>query len=420
MAAYDYFNLPSDISCEPAVREFCEKLFDGAAKSMDPGEQEVVRLLPLLLEAELRAARLLAERTDFEFGGGYPVCGPTALAGTDFVSDFGDNCFILSIGNDDPLPLQASGNTELQRSLREIEQFFSSLRIAAAFMRRGEFERALDHLEKPTPFCFPLGNMKCCKEGPLAGCAGSGNRFLTCNPAFAYDDGGKDLQRRALDLRLVLLHKISEQHLKSEEPNLDKLKQLLRKTLEAAESCKRSDEVAQIIARLVINRVDPIFFEDSKREFVHALLEAAVAVCPHDDLKNKLALLITTMAIQSVRERDDYQTAADMLRKAYRLYPDQPRTRTNLIDALATLAGRVLETDDDLPPSLHGHYPASSLLWSSPNLTGASVLSASQISSVSGTVYAGAISWNPFAARGEIQSPRTTYGIRHHPLAHEY
>jgi len=29
------------------------------------------------------------------------------------------------------------------------------------------------------------------------------------------------------------------------------------------------------------------------------------------------------------------------------------------------------------PPSLHGHYPASTLLWSSPSLTAASVLSAS-------------------------------------------
>src|ERR1700692_3635904 len=32
----------------------------------------------------------------------------------------------------------------------------------------------------------------------------------------------------------------------------------------------------------------------------------------------------------------------------------------------------------DLPPLLHGHYPASSLLRSSPPLTGASVLSASR------------------------------------------
>src|SRR5665647_2165586 len=33
----------------------------------------------------------------------------------------------------------------------------------------------------------------------------------------------------------------------------------------------------------------------------------------------------------------------------------------------------------DLPPSLHGHYPASSLLRSSPPLGGASVLSASRV-----------------------------------------
>src|SRR5712671_4780946 len=35
--------------------------------------------------------------------------------------------------------------------------------------------------------------------------------------------------------------------------------------------------------------------------------------------------------------------------------------------------------DDDPPPSLHGHYPTSSLLRSSPPLSGASVLSASRL-----------------------------------------
>src|SRR5713226_2752499 len=34
---------------------------------------------------------------------------------------------------------------------------------------------------------------------------------------------------------------------------------------------------------------------------------------------------------------------------------------------------------DDPPPSLHGHYPASSLLRGSPPLPGASVLSASRL-----------------------------------------
>src|ERR1700675_441092 len=34
---------------------------------------------------------------------------------------------------------------------------------------------------------------------------------------------------------------------------------------------------------------------------------------------------------------------------------------------------------DDLPPLLHGHYPASTLLQGSPPLSGASVLSASRL-----------------------------------------
>ena len=36
-------------------------------------------------------------------------------------------------------------------------------------------------------------------------------------------------------------------------------------------------------------------------------------------------------------------------------------------------------TVSDPPPSLHGHYPASSLLWGGPSLTGPSVLSASRV-----------------------------------------
>src|SRR5208282_1002034 len=36
-------------------------------------------------------------------------------------------------------------------------------------------------------------------------------------------------------------------------------------------------------------------------------------------------------------------------------------------------------TVSDPPPSLHGHYPASSLLWGGPRLTGPSVLSASRV-----------------------------------------
>src|SRR5208337_212990 len=37
----------------------------------------------------------------------------------------------------------------------------------------------------------------------------------------------------------------------------------------------------------------------------------------------------------------------------------------------------------DPPPSLHGHYPASSLLWGGPRLTGPSVLSASRVNRLS-------------------------------------
>ena len=40
-------------------------------------------------------------------------------------------------------------------------------------------------------------------------------------------------------------------------------------------------------------------------------------------------------------------------------------------------------TVSDPPPSLHGHYPASSLLWGGARLTGPSVLSASRVNRLS-------------------------------------
>ena len=44
-------------------------------------------------------------------------------------------------------------------------------------------------------------------------------------------------------------------------------------------------------------------------------------------------------------------------------------------------------TVSDPPPSLHGHYPASSLLWGGPRLTGPSVLSASRVHRLSTAVW---------------------------------
>src|SRR6516164_6435761 len=60
---------------------------------------------------------------------------------------------------------------------------------------------------------------------------------------------------------------------------------------------------------------------------------------------------------------------------------------------------RLTRNNGDGPlPSLHGHYPASSLLWSSPNLTGASVLSASR--------FCNAMNFQPFGVF--VQALRNT------------
>ena len=59
---------------------------------------------------------------------------------------------------------------------------------------------------------------------------------------------------------------------------------------------------------------------------------------------------------------------------ARRLPPSADALGSSRYDRLAQVNG------DDLPPSLHGHYPASSLLLGSAPLSDASVLSASRLS----------------------------------------
>jgi hypothetical protein len=58
---------------------------------------------------------------------------------------------------------------------------------------------------------------------------------------------------------------------------------------------------------------------------------------------------------------------------------------------------------DDLPPWLHGHYPASSLLQGSPPLSGASVLSASRLEPLAPFPLA-----SPARLSRSVQEPLTT------------
>src|SRR6267143_942850 len=71
-------------------------------------------------------------------------------------------------------------------------------------------------------------------------------------------------------------------------------------------------------------------------------------------------------------------TSSMEFRRVIRLVPPNEGCRLPSRIGAPPVASWLTPNVGDLPPSLHGHYPASSLLRSSPPLPAASVLSASQ------------------------------------------
>lgn len=326
------FALPDDANIETSVREFCGKLFDEAAAGMDAKNAAAARLLGLSLEAELRAAELLAQYGGFEHDGRRVVFGPTALAATELAGEFAEYC--LDLGVD-----------EGSAVLEEVEQFFSSLRHAAAWLRRGDFDHTLEQIERLGAHCFPLCHMDRCEKGPLEGCPGRGKRFVACNPAFARDMGMEDLKLAAVGMQLTVVLKIAEREIANKEPKLDRLKALWGQAAKLGKLCARADEVEQKINSLVTGRVQ-VISEANGADFTHRLVEEANAICPTADLQNELALLTTTRAVSKVNDHGDYATAADMLRKAYALSPHQPRVKKNLIIVLRGSADEKFKKDN--------------------------------------------------------------------------
>jgi tetratricopeptide (TPR) repeat protein len=259
-------------------------------------------------------------------------------------SEFGENCLIAALDEVVAGPSEAIGSIPPAGSVRELEHAFSSLRIPTVMMRKGDFAHALEHLEKQGAFCFPLCNGKRCSKGPLGGCAGSGNRFVGCNPAFARDGGGDDLKQAAREMQLSLLLKMAEQNLISQDVSIEDSKKLWSRASEAAKACGRAVEATERIKTMVLARVSSLY-KSKQRELAQGLLEAAIAISPHEDLENEMALLATDTAIQIANDRDDFVTATEMLRKAYRMSPHQPRVKKSFITALRVQANRTFESD---------------------------------------------------------------------------
>jgi hypothetical protein len=341
--AYD-FVLPPDADVPAAVMDMCKALFENAAGQMEAKTAEVARSLSLLLDAELHAAGLLAQRGGFEIAGQRRVFGPTALAGTEFASEFAECCFDIAEAEgrrDDNAAISRAAPSGFQQldDVDEIEHYFSSLRLPALLLSKGEVEQALNMIERASSICHPLCTLDRCASGPRNGCSGRAKRFVVCNPAFARDRGTDDLKHAALNMQLSLLLRAAEREIVKQDLSSERLKQLWRRAADVAKICECSDAVRERTNKLVFGRLKALGGVD-QIQIAYELVSVANEIFASDDLQSEIARLKTNLAIDLANKTDDYVAAVDMLRQAYQLNPHQPRVKKNFITALTTLADR--------------------------------------------------------------------------------
>jgi tetratricopeptide (TPR) repeat protein len=353
------FVLEPDPAFDETVMAFCKTLFETgaerlkneAATSRNPqrrdlasGAAETVTQLPLMLEAELDAARMLATHGGFEHEGRNLVFGPTMLAGSGLEAEFSEYCTELDRVNLERFLDNPDG--EILGASNEIERFFSSLRIPTLLLRKKEFDAARKHFDTPGWACFPICEMSRCNRGPVQGCRGSGRRFSACNPAFVRDNGAEDLQFSALDLQLTRCLQLADREIRKPQLEVQQLEPLWRQCAELGKNCGRAEEVTSQISGLVRGRLSELLKSD-QLELAHAMLSAAYAACPDDEeLQGELALLTNRRGVKLL-DKGDFAAATEMLRRAYGLGSHRPAVNNNLIWALRRFADSVFTADAD-------------------------------------------------------------------------
>ncbi len=351
--AYNY-PLGPEVDIDAGVRDFCAKLFESAAartrteitasqSDRQPAAEvaEALRMLSLALEAELQAAQLLAQRGGFAHEGRMLVFGPTMLAHSELAAEFSEHCLELKF--DDIL---ADPPDALAATAEDIQRFFSCLRVPALLLRKGDIAGASKVFETAGWCCLPTSMLGRCVKGPLRGCPGRGEVFGICNPAFAHEDGPEDLKHSAQNLQLTLVLKLADREIRKEEPDLERLKPLWKEAIALGDACGRSEEVRESISTLVRGRI-PQLLSDKRHDAAHALVGAAYAIVPEDELQTELVRVANVLAVKLLNEKEDFTTAAELLRDAYRLNPHQLLVKQNLIVVLRRMADQAIGKDND-------------------------------------------------------------------------
>jgi tetratricopeptide (TPR) repeat protein len=354
------------VGVDPGAVQRVEALLLRCGESLEGsgGAAAQIADLAVSLHAERAAARVLGDLGGFEDpeSGRRISAGPGYLERAGLAGAFGAWVAGLEVRRSRRPDLAAAGNPielllQLTEALAEqrqegavepevkerIERLFSSLRLAAVLAEEGQLERALGHLRRPRPHCFPVADGRRCGGRLRHACAAAEERFTGCNPAFAAPGGRERFARAAAELETSLLVRLGEQAVASAEDRLTEGIGCWREALEAAGEAEDRERVAERIRELVSGRVKVLEARAALDDGIR-LLAAARRLVDDGHLRAKHAGLHAARGIQAVNERDAWARGLKDLRRAHKLNPDSTHINLNLILALRgranDLAGR--------------------------------------------------------------------------------
>jgi len=329
-----------------------------AAGRMDDADR--LSSLALLLRAELRAARMLAE-----VGGFKPArqsrqriwAGPTYvhLAGlTPRFASFYEGLKVkrlrlpdithgseasflrdlLKAVSEDSEGVEVAAKTELGR-------LFSTLRLAAILQRDGRLEEALHRLRRAKSLCVLMSGNDSCKGSLLAGCGQSRQDFAACNPAFSGKNAVQQFRSFAAEFEAELLMEFGGLEVSSTGDHVQFGLSLWREAIELAPYGEHRDELASKIRQLAIGRSNVL---QQKEQFDGAieLLKSVSEFCGNLDLQGELSIAYARRGVVA-GNADSWDASISDLRLARRLNPHSSYVNTNLIAALRGGAASVAE-----------------------------------------------------------------------------
>ncbi|MCI4646167.1 MAG: hypothetical protein MRY64_15400 [Hyphomonadaceae bacterium] len=280
-----------------------------AASAGGTETSEALGRLPVLFQAELEAARLVAQYGGL--GGGDDATA-SVCAGPRAVRTLG------------LLPAFRALHQRIEQNygdarLETLEILFSSLGVPKALLETGQTDAALSLLRAGVA---DVESGKAYEQD-----------WKVENPAFYAPGSEARFVERAKKLMLDTLVSLSETALSHSQPSADRIRQHIESAIELAEALGQGELVAERLGDKAMRRAVDLQ-RASKFEAALNILDAVSSVIKDEELLENLANAIAQDGVRIANDSQDYEGSVRLLRKAKSIYPHSLYVRQNLIFAL--------------------------------------------------------------------------------------